>query len=505
MKKASGKAHEEVRGGLQKKIIWVTFALSFGAIVISLSAIVMIQKAAMDLDAVAEISQEVALRAVPEDSQLPGEIEVLKSDAVRSSTAATVLLMGLMIGAPTASWIFSRKGKSGVVAPVTRCLCLVDGVRKGDLGERIPEESNDEIGLLARKLNEMSDNLDSMFREIAVDSTSLDRTAQELFSSLTGEMVGEIEKMTAQTGVVSSVTEQLYLNIDVIASEAEEISKNVQSVSSTAEEMTQNVMAVASSIEEMSVTLGEVAVSAKDGSDIAGKAMVLSNSALDTINVLGKSATDIGEVTALIKRIAEQTNLLALNATIEAASAGEAGKGFAVVANEIKELANQSAQAAEDIARRIEGVQTNSQGAVKVIGDVSGVIERINEMSKVITNSVEEQKITANEISGSIMQTSRGINHIAAAIAGIVKGVNEMARNAAEGARGAKEIAASMQGVSGALKEANTRAHQVDDASRDLAKVTDHLNRSVATFHASSRERATRTFPPQQGIYPTDS
>jgi len=486
MKGVSGKAHEGVRGRLQKKIVWGTFAVSLGAIVISFWAIVMIQRAAMDLDGVTEISQRVAVAAGAADRELPREMEVLKSHAVRSSTTATLLLIGLMIGAPTVSWVFSRRGKKAVVVPVTRCLCLVDGVRKGKLGERIPAESNDEIGLLARSLNEMCDSLNSMFKEIKVDISRLGMTAEERFSSLTGEMVAEIEKMTIQSDVVSSVTEQLYSNVNVIASEGEEISRNVESVSSTAEEMTQNVMAVASSIEEMSVTLSDVAVSAKEGSAIAGKAKELSNSALENMNVLGRGATDIGEVTALIKRIAEQTNLLALNATIEAASAGAAGKGFAVVANEIKELAHQSAQAAEDIARRIEGVQTNTQGAVEVIAHVSGVIDSINEMSMVIANSVEEQKITANEISSSILQTSRGINDIASAIAGIAEGAKEMASNAAEGAKGAKEIAASIQDVSGALKESNTRAHQVDDASKDLARVGEHLNGSVATFEGSS-------------------
>ena len=112
--------------------------------------------------------------------------------------------------------------------------------------------------------------------------------------------------------------------------------------------------------------------------------MQMSQSATDTMNVLGKAAKDIGEVTALIKRIAEQTNLLALNATIEAASAGDAGKGFAVVANEIKELASQSAQAAEDIARRIEGAQSNTEEAVRVISGISDVIDSINESSAVI-------------------------------------------------------------------------------------------------------------------------
>jgi methyl-accepting chemotaxis protein len=449
----------------------------------------MIQKAAMDLDAVTEISQKVALRAMPADSQWPREIELLKNDGVRSSMTATVLLMGLMIGAPAASWVFSRTGKNAVVVPVEKCVCLVDEVGKGNLGERIPEKGHDEIGLLARKLNRMSGSLSSVFEEMNADIRSLDVTAQQLFSSLTEEMVGEIEKMTAQSGVVSTVTEQLSSNIDLIASEANEISRNVNRVSSTAEEMTQNVMAVASAIEEMSVTLGDVAESAKEGSDIAGEARELSDSALSSISVLGKSAADIGEVTALIKRIAEQTNLLALNATIEAASAGEAGKGFAVVANEIKELANQSAQAAEDIARRIKDVQTNTEGTVKVIGDISDVIKRTNEMSAVIRNSVEEQKATANEVSKSILQTSGGINHIAAAIGGIAKGAKEMAKNAAEGAKVAKDIATSIQDVSEALKESNKRAHRVGDASRDLAKVAEHLNQTVATFHVGSHER----------------
>jgi methyl-accepting chemotaxis protein len=232
----------------------------------------------------------------------------------------------------------------------------------------------------------------------------------------------------------------------------------------------------------MSVTLNDVAEGARAGSGIAGKAMTMSNSALETVNALGKAAKDIGEVTALIKRIAEQTNLLALNATIEAASAGDAGKGFAVVANEIKELANQSAQAAEDIAKRIEGVQTNTEGAVKVIAEIWDVVNNINESSMVITSSVEEQKITANEISANVHQTSIGINSIASSIAEIAKGSNEMARSAAEAAKGAKDITASIQEVNNALRETNTRAHQVDDASKDLASIAQHLSRKVGGF-----------------------
>jgi len=208
----------------------------------------------------------------------------------------------------------------------------------------------------------------------------------------------------------------------------------------------------------------------------------MSNAALDTMTVLGKAAQDIGEVTALIKRIAEQTNLLALNATIEAASAGDAGKGFAVVANEIKELANQSAQAAEDIAKRIEGAQTNTEEAVKVIAEISDVINNINESSMVITNSVEQQKVTANEVSGNVQQTSSGINDIASSIAEVAKGANDMARGASEAAKGIIEVSSNIQEVSRAAGDSNTGAQQVSNSAGELAKVANVLQNLVNRF-----------------------
>ena len=118
----------------------------------------------------------------------------------------------------------------------------------------------------------------------------------------------------------------------------------------------------------------------REGAVIAEKAMKMSESTSKTMDIMGTAAKEIGKVTGLIKKIAEQTNLLALNATIEAASAGDAGKGFAVVANEIKEFANQSGQAAEDIARRIEGIQGTSEEAVNSIAGIADIIEKISNL-----------------------------------------------------------------------------------------------------------------------------
>jgi methyl-accepting chemotaxis protein len=188
----------------------------------------------------------------------------------------------------------------------------------------------------------------------------------------------------------------------------------------------------------------------------------------------------------VIKRIAGQTNLLALNATIEAASAGEAGKGFAVVANEIKELANQSARAAEDIARRIDGVQVNTAEAVDVIASISDIIKKINESSMIITKSVEQQTLSANEISGNVQQANSGTNNIASAIAEIANGANDMAKSAAEAAKGVNEVSSNIQGVSEAAKYSSAGAQQVDVSAADLAKMAGEIQKMVGKFKVKS-------------------
>ncbi len=363
-----------------------------------------------------------------------------------------------------------------------QCRCLTSGEFKSCIACPVAQSVlQGEMDKMAAWINTFVTRVLRIVRDVFEHSETLSSASTEL-SELAGQMSAGAEETSTQSNAVASAAEEMSASINAIASAAEEMSVNIQSVSSSAEQMSQNMNAVATAIEEMSISIRDVTGSAKEGSDIASRAMEMSNSASETMNLLGKAAKEIGEVTEVIKRIAGQTNLLALNATIEAASAGEAGKGFAVVANEIKELANQSSHAAENIASQIEGVQVNTEEAIKVIGGISDIINKIHESSVVITKSVEQQTVSANEISGNIQQASTGTNNIASSIAEIANGANDMAKSAAEAAKAVNEVSSSIQGVSQAAGDSSSGAHQVDSSASQLAKITIQIKEMLGKF-----------------------
>jgi methyl-accepting chemotaxis protein len=137
------------------------------------------------------------------------------------------------------------------------------------------------------------------------------------------------------------------------------------------------------------------------------------------VTKLGDSSAEIGDVVKVITSIAEQTNLLALNATIEAARAGEAGKGFAVVANEVKELAQETAKATEDIARRVQAIQGDTTEAVDAIGEIAAIVAQISDRQTTIASAVEEQTATTQEMSRSVAEAAGGTGQIAANITSV--------------------------------------------------------------------------------------
>jgi methyl-accepting chemotaxis protein len=234
---------------------------------------------------------------------------------------------------------------------------------------------------------------------------------------------------------------------------AEETSAQSGVVSAAGEQVTASVQSVATAVEEMTASIREIAQNASEAAGVAADAVQKASVTNANVEKLGEASVDIGNVVKVITSIAEQTNLLALNATIEAARAGEAGKGFAVVANEVKELANETARATEDISRRVEAIQADTESAVAAISQISSIIGRINDYQVTIASAVEEQTATTQEMKRNVSEAADG----SAAIAGNISTLAEAARVTADGVAGSRRAAADLAGLSTELHELVSR------------------------------------------------
>jgi len=221
---------------------------------------------------------------------------------------------------------------------------------------------------------------------------------------------------------------------------ADETSSQANTVSAASEQVNKNIQTVATGTEEMSASIREIAKNAAEAARVALGAVKAADTTNAIVGKLGESSADIGKVVKVITSIAQQTNLLALNATIEAARAGEAGKGFAVVANEVKELAKETAKATEDISQKIETIQGDTRGAVQAIGEISGIINQINDLQNAIASAVEEQTATTNEISRNVAEAARGSADIAQTIAGVAQAASTTQAGAADTSSAATEM-----------------------------------------------------------------
>jgi methyl-accepting chemotaxis protein len=233
--------------------------------------------------------------------------------------------------------------------------------------------------------------------------------------------VALVERVRVTSAQLSRSAQELSAVTTQIAADADQSSDEVRSVAAAAEEMARNNITVAAAIDEMSASIKSISGSTLEAAKVATHAVGISRQTSDAIAKLGDSSREIGKVIKTITEIAQQTNLLALNATIESARAGELGKGFAVVANEVKQLAKLSAQASEDIARRIESIQGDTKSAVLAIGEISRVIDEISSIQTTVAGAVEEQTAVTTEIGRNISEAVRAGEDISRSIGSVSK------------------------------------------------------------------------------------
>ncbi|MGA7481738.1 MAG: methyl-accepting chemotaxis protein [Bradyrhizobium sp.] len=339
-------------------------------------------------------------------------------NAIRSMIV--ILVGGIVLGLGAAIYVTRdiRRGIGSILSPMGQ-------LTEGELSVEIPHQGEPtEIGRIAAALQTFKEAL--LAKRASDDAANADKAvhlagAQRIsaatvdFEAMIGELVGSLA--TASTKLETSAS--------TLSSTAEQSQKLTTMVAAASEEASTNVQSVASATEELSSSVNEISRQVQDSARMASEAVDQARKTNDRVGELSKAAARIDDVVVLINTIAGQTNLLALNATIEAARAGEAGRGFAVVASEVKALAQQTAKATDEIGLQIRGIQAATQESVDAIGEISGTIEKLSEVSSAIAAAVEEQGAATQEISRNVQQAAEGTQQVSSHITEVQRGASE--------------------------------------------------------------------------------
>ncbi len=371
----------------------------------------------------------------------------------RSAASTSVALVGGIIGLVVGIAISLFTIRS-IVPPIRAITGVMGRLADHDLSVEIAgADRKDEIGAMAQAVRVFKDGMAETERlsaaQKAEQAAKEERTKRvnALTSDFDASIGSVVQSVSAQAGQMQSSAQSL-------STTAEEATRQTSAVAAASEEASSNVQTVASATEELSSSIGEISRQVAQSSRIAAGAVSEADKANQMVQGLADASQKIGAVVALITDIANQTNLLALNATIEAARAGEAGKGFAVVAAEVKNLANQTAKATEEIGGQISGVQSATQEAVLAIQTIGKTIGEINSITATIAAAVEQQAAATKEI----------------------------ARNVEQASNGTQEVSSNITGVSQAANETGTAAGQVLASARELANQSETLKSVVTNF-----------------------
>ena len=411
--------------------------------------------------------------------------EAAVSEAKNSETVALTLIVIVISMGGLSIWVVMQR----VVSPINALSDTMMVLASGDLEVEIPNaEQRDEIGDMARSVQVFKDNAIERraMEERQREQEEADRKRTEEDEERKRGEAEEVrkreeeqaeqaraERRTAMLDLADNFESKVMAVVEGVSGSAKEMEGAAGGMASTADDTSQksnvvanaaqqassNAQMVASAAEELSASVREITGQTTQSSAAARDAVSRTQNASQEIAELVQAAQKIGDVVNLINDIAEQTNLLALNATIEAARAGDAGKGFAVVASEVKSLANQTANATQEISEQVGGMQQATNTAVKAMDEIKGIIGDIEATSVSIASAVEEQDASTQEI----------------------------ARNVSEVSSGTEEVTSNIHAVNEGATSTGSAATEVLSAAQILTQQSDELRKQVEDFLATIR------------------
>lgn len=366
------------------------------------------------------------------------------------ATLDAVVLGGLLALACASGLLTVRRQRMYLDELCSTVLAAADGRMDVRISNRQPRG---QLANLQNAVNQLLDLTEAFTKEAAAAmncASQGDYYRKILPRGLRGDLVGYAEKVNAaldamdhQTrtfqesagrigkdiqsvvGVVSSSAEQLSANSDFLTRNVSQIAAQAADMQRAAEESSEALDGIASATEQFSGSIRQIGEQIAGSTQLTEVAVTRARTADEHMTHLDELAARVTDVIQLITDVADQTNLLALNATIEAARAGEAGKGFAVVANEVKNLANQTSRAAEDVIREIGHMQEMTREAVTSVRDINEKISEIDNGARLVAEAAREQTSVVEEISTRIEQAVSRMRDIAENVAHVASGTQD--------------------------------------------------------------------------------